>query len=132
MVEAVAEVRGIARQKRQEKVGGCRQQQTELLAAELSPVQWQLLAVADEKGVLTWLTAQPSWKSRTVLKKSGFRDTLCIRYGTGKCIFIIIIFYYVHITSSKRIRKDNGTETRTNVTTNEQALHRDEAVMVGH
>ena len=31
----------------------------------------------------------------------------------------IFIFYYVHITSSKRIRKDNGTETRTNVTTNE-------------
>ena len=26
--------------------------------------------------------------------------------------------------------KDNGTETRTNVTTNEQALHRDAAVMV--
>ena len=41
-------------------------------------------------------------------------------------------FYYVHITSSKRIRKDSGTETRTNVTTNEQALHRDAAVMVGH
>ena len=46
--------------------------------------------------------------------------------------FILFFFYYVHITSSKRIRKDNGTETRTNVTTNEQALHRDAAVMVGH
>ena len=47
---------------------------------------------------------------------------------------LLLFFYYVHITSSKRIRKDNvnGTETRTNVTTNEQALHRDAAVMVGH
>ena len=47
-------------------------------------------------------------------------------------VFFLFFFYYVHITSSKRIRKDNGTETRTNVTTNEQALHRDAAVMVGH
>ena len=37
----------------------------------------------------------------------------------------------VHIPSSKRIMNDNGTETRTNVTNNEQALHRDAAVMVG-
>ena len=46
--------------------------------------------------------------------------------------FFFFFFNYIHITSSKRIRKDNGTETRTNVTTNEQALHRDAAVMVGH
>ena len=47
-------------------------------------------------------------------------------------ILYYLFFNYVHITSSIRIRKDNGTETRTNVTTNEQALHRDAAVMVGH
>ena len=40
------------------------------------------------------------------------------------------LFHYVHIPSSKRIMKDNGTETRTNVTTNEQALHGDAAVIV--
>ena len=78
--EAVGEARGIARQKRHEKIGGCRRMQTEL-AEGLSPVQRQLLAVADEKGVSTWLTAQPSWTNRTVLKKSDFRDALCIRYG---------------------------------------------------
>eukprot|EP00117_Sycon_ciliatum_P026069 scpid64989/ scgid21484/ len=80
VLEAVGEARGIARQKRHEKIGGCRQMQTEL-AEGLSPVQRQLLAVADEKGVSTWLTAQPSWTNRTVLKKSDFRDALCIRYG---------------------------------------------------
>ena len=80
VLEAVGEARGIARQKRQGKVGGCRQQQTEL-AAELSPVQRQLLAVADEKGVSTWLKAQASWKNCTVLKKLDFRDALCIHYG---------------------------------------------------
>ena len=53
-----------------------------------------------------------------------------LRYIISRVLFFI--FYYVHIPSSKRIKKDNGTETRTNVTTNEQALHGDAAVMVGH
>ena len=46
--------------------------------------------------------------------------------------FFFFFFYYVHTPSSKIIKKDNDTETRTNVTTIEQGLHRDAAVMVGH
>ena len=46
--------------------------------------------------------------------------------------FFFFFFYYVHIPSSKIIKKDNDTETRPNVTTIEQGLHGDAAVMVGH
>ena len=46
--------------------------------------------------------------------------------------FFSFLFYYVHIPSSKIIKKDNDTETRANVTTIEQGLQRDAAVMVGH
>ena len=58
---------------------------------------------------------------------------LCI--CTENTLFFIFLFFYyryVHIPSSKIIKKDNDTETRTNVTTIEQGLHGDAAVMVGH
>ena len=47
----------------------------------LSPEQRFLLEIASEKGVSTWLTAYPRWQDGSVMKKSDFRDALCIRYG---------------------------------------------------
>ena len=42
----------------------------------------------------------------------------------------LFVFIYVHIPSSKIVMKDNDAETRTNVTTAEQGLHPDTALMV--
>ena len=50
----------------------------------------------------------------------------------GNEFHFILFFYYVHIPSSKIIKKDNGTEIRMNVTTIEQGLHRHAAGMVEH
>ena len=51
------------------------------LLPDLPPHQQMLTTIAAEKGVSTWLTCDPSWLSGSVLKKSDFRDALCIRYG---------------------------------------------------
>ena len=47
----------------------------------LSPSQKLLMETAGERGVSSWLTADPSTSSGTVLNKSDFRDAACIRYG---------------------------------------------------
>ena len=49
--------------------------------ASLSPEQQLLVEVCDEKGLSSWLTVVPRFQDGTVLKKTYFRDALCIRYG---------------------------------------------------
>ena len=53
----------------------------ERLRVDLSPEQRFLLEIAGEKGVSSWLTAYPRWQDGSVMKKSDFRDAVCIRYG---------------------------------------------------
>ena len=53
----------------------------ERLRVDLSPEQRLLLEIAGEKGVSSWLTAYPRWQDGSVMKKSDFRDAVCIRYG---------------------------------------------------
>ena len=47
----------------------------------LPPEQQLLLEVAGERGVSSWLTADPSPSFNTVLRKGDFRDAVCLRYG---------------------------------------------------
>ena len=47
----------------------------------VSREQQFLLSIAAEKGVSSWLTAEPSFSNGTVLNKSDFKDALCLRYG---------------------------------------------------
>ena len=51
------------------------------LENKVSAEQKFLMSVAAEKGVSSWLTADPSPKYGTVLNKSDFRDAVCLRYG---------------------------------------------------
>ena len=46
----------------------------------LSPEQRFLLEIAGEKGVSSWLTAYPCYQDGSVMRKSDFRDALCIAY----------------------------------------------------
>ena len=39
------------------------------------------MSIAEEKGVLSWLTANPSLSTGSVLNKSDFRDAVRLRYG---------------------------------------------------
>ena len=39
------------------------------------------MSKADEKGVSSWLTADPPNEKGMVLNKSDFRDAICLRYG---------------------------------------------------
>ena len=40
-----------------------------------------LILTAGEKGVSSWLTADPVTSNGTILNKSDFRDAACLRYG---------------------------------------------------
>ena len=51
------------------------------LKEDVSDSQKLLLEIANEKGVSSWLTADPSVQFRSILNKSDFRDAVCIRYG---------------------------------------------------
>ena len=51
------------------------------LTSQVSNRQQFLLSIAEEKGVSSWLTAEPSFENGTVLNKSDFRDAVCLRYG---------------------------------------------------
>ena len=51
------------------------------LKSMVPPKQETLLSTASEKGVSTWLTADPLTSHGTVLNKSDFRDAVCLRYG---------------------------------------------------
>ena len=50
------------------------------LQTSLTSAQQFLADVAGEKGVSSWLTAMPVLHHGTVLRKTDFRDALCIRY----------------------------------------------------
>ena len=52
----------------------------ECLLGEVSKRQKLLMGTAGEKGVSSWLTADPLTKCGTVLNKSDFRDAVCLRY----------------------------------------------------
>ena len=80
VMEAISDTRLRARKHRTEKLSDAISTASTLLT-DLSTRQQQLVAIAGEKGVSSWLTAMPSWAGGTVLKKSDFRDALCIRYG---------------------------------------------------
>ena len=47
----------------------------------MSNHQQLLLSIAEEKGVSSWLTADPSFENGASLNKSDFRDAVCLRYG---------------------------------------------------
>ena len=49
--------------------------------SQVSNPQQFLLSSAEEKGVSSWLTAEPSFENGTILNKSDFRDAVCLRYG---------------------------------------------------
>ena len=51
------------------------------LQEHLSRRQQYLISIAKEKGVSSWLTAQPSAIYLTTLNKSDFRDAVSLRYG---------------------------------------------------
>ena len=51
------------------------------LKEDISDSQKLLLEIANEKGVSSWLTADPSVQFSSILNKSDFRDAVCIRYG---------------------------------------------------
>ena len=51
------------------------------IRSRVSGTQHLLLDIAGEKGVSSWLTADPSPQCGTVLNKSDFRDAVCLRYG---------------------------------------------------
>ena len=51
------------------------------LKEDVSDSQKLLLEIANEKGVSSWLTADPSVQFSSILNKSDFRDAVCIRYG---------------------------------------------------
>ena len=53
----------------------------EALKNSVSKSQAFLLNIAEEKGVSSWLTCDPSLEFKTVLNKSDFRDAVCLRYG---------------------------------------------------
>ena len=51
------------------------------LAPHVSTHQRRLLSIASQKGVSSWLTADPTFANGTVLNKADFRDALCLRLG---------------------------------------------------
>ena len=51
------------------------------LRPDLTATQALLVENAAEKGVSSWVTAEPSSQMQMVLNKSDFRDAFCIRYG---------------------------------------------------
>ena len=78
--QALSAVRARASESRRKKAKR-HEVHTKNLLPDLPPHQQMLTTIAAEKGVSTWLTCDPSWLSGSVLKKSDFRDALCIRYG---------------------------------------------------
>ena len=78
--DAVGDTRQLARSTRTSKMRSlCSRQQD--IKADLSSEQQFLVEIASEKGVSSWLTVAPRWQDGTILRKSDFRDALCIRYG---------------------------------------------------
>ena len=51
------------------------------LASVVTQKQALLISTAGEKGVSSWLTADPVTSNGTILNKSDFRDAVCLRYS---------------------------------------------------
>ena len=77
---AVAESRVLARHKRAHRPNANAEAAKSLEDKVLAEHKF-LMSVAAEKGISSWLTADPSPKYGTVLNKSDFRDAVCLRYG---------------------------------------------------
>ena len=80
VLNAVSACRDQVRQER----AGRHSQLTELarsLKDHVSGHQQFLLDTASQKGVSSWLTADPSRDRGSALNKSDFRDAVCLRYG---------------------------------------------------
>ena len=77
---AVAESRVLARHERAHRQIA-NAEAAKSLEDKISAEQKFLMSVAAEKGISSWLTADPSPKYGTVLNKSNFRDAVCLRYG---------------------------------------------------
>ena len=78
--DAVGDARHIARTTRAARIGDVCRRQADIKPC-LTAEQQFLIEVANEKGLSSWLTVAPRWQHGTILKKSDFRDALCIRYG---------------------------------------------------
>ena len=78
--DAVGDARHIARTTRAARIGDVCRRQADIKPC-LTAEQQFLVEVANEKGLSSWLTVAPRWQHGTILKKSDFRDALCIRYG---------------------------------------------------
>ena len=77
---AVCEVRANSRARRRAKAAKIGQQIKEIRPGLSTPRQ-QLVEVAGEKGVSSWITTPPSRSQPvTIMSKSDFRDAVCIRY----------------------------------------------------
>ena len=104
VLEAVGEAQGIARQKRQDKnrwVPSSRQSLPRSFHRSSGSCSQEETRRACQCGQLT---AQPSWKNRTVLKKSDFRDALCKRYGLQQDTSSHYYITQYHSLSTKRIQ----------------------------
>ena len=79
VVVAVTDCRGRAGSVRRAKPASHRSA-LDGLRMSLTSAQQFLADMAGEKGVSSWLTAMPVLHHGTVLRKTDFRDALCIRY----------------------------------------------------
>ena len=80
VVDAVRSVRQLAREAKNNRNQGITERVT-MIKREVTDGQRFLLEIAREKGVSSWLTVSPRWRDKTVMKRTDFRDALCIRYG---------------------------------------------------
>ena len=78
--DAVRSVRQLAREAKNNRNQGITERVT-MIKREVTDGQRFLLEIAREKGVSSWLTVSPRWRDKTVMKRTDFRDALCIRYG---------------------------------------------------
>ena len=80
VVDAVRSVRQLAREAKNNRNQGITERVT-MIKREVTDGQRFLLEIAREKGVSSWLTVSPRWRDKAVMKRTDFRDALCIRYG---------------------------------------------------
>ena len=76
---ALSDSRAAASQVRKEK-GDLYSTTTADIADQLSPPQQLLTDIAGEKSVSSWLTTAPRTSLGTVLRKTDFKDAVCVRY----------------------------------------------------
>ncbi len=80
VLQAISESRGRARNERYSRETAL-SERTKSLVDQVSERQQFLIEIAKEKGVSSWLTADPSPQLGTILNKSDFRDAVSLRYG---------------------------------------------------